>query len=169
MEERLSERIARVSCSSNKEFVLDALAQGIRADGRGCDDCRPCVITPAAHGAGCQVEVQFGRTRVLAAVTSCIVEPYPDKPNKGIVTFSVKLDRCTAMHCTHDNCFTFGPAALFHLSKMMGRTLFWSLCCSAPLSRVKPSMWRLFAFTQANACGDSRYPHTFSNAAVALS
>jgi exosome complex RNA-binding protein Rrp42 (RNase PH superfamily) len=96
MEDRLAERIARVSCSSNKEFVLEALAQGIRADGRGCDDCRACVISPASHGAGCQVEVQCGRTRVLAAVTSCIVEPYPDKPNKGIVTFSVKLDRCVA-------------------------------------------------------------------------
>ncbi len=92
MEERLAERIARVTCASNKEFVLEALAQGIRADGRGCDDCRPCVVSPAAHGGGCQVEVQCGRTRVLAAVSSSIVEPYPDKPNKGIVAFSVKLD-----------------------------------------------------------------------------
>jgi hypothetical protein len=98
MEERIAERIARVTCSSNREFVLEALAQGIRADGRGCDDCRPCLISPAVHGAGCHVEVQCGRTRVLAAVTSCIVEPYPDKPNKGIVTFSVKLDRCADMH-----------------------------------------------------------------------
>jgi len=97
MEERLAERIARVTCSSNKEFVLEALAQGIRADGRGCDDCRPCVISPAAHGAGCQVEVQCGRTRVLASVNSCIVEPYADKPNKGIVTFSVKLDWCALL------------------------------------------------------------------------
>ncbi len=96
MEERLADRIARVTCSSNREFVLEALAQGIRADGRGCDDCRPCLISPAAHGGTCQVEVQYGRTRVLAAISSSIVEPYPDKPNKGIVTFGVKLDWCAA-------------------------------------------------------------------------
>ena len=97
MEERLAERIARVACSNNKEFVLEALTQGVRADGRGCDDCRPCLVRPAAHGSGCQVEVQCGRTRVLASVSSCIVEPYPDKPNKGIVTFGVKLDWCATV------------------------------------------------------------------------
>ena len=103
MDERLAERIARVTCTSNKEFVLEALTQGIRADGRGCDDCRPRIISPAAHGAGCQVEVQCGRTRVLASVNSCIVEPYPDKPNKGIVTFGVKLDWCALIldACLH--------------------------------------------------------------------
>ena len=101
MEERLADRIARVTCSSNREFVLEALALGIRADGRGCDDCRPCVISPAAHGAACQVEVQYGRTRVLAAISSSIVEPYPDKPNKGIVTFGVKLDWCAAVRPTY--------------------------------------------------------------------
>jgi exosome complex component RRP45 len=97
MEERLADRIARVTCTSNRDFVLEALAQGIRADGRGCDDCRPCVISPSKHGAGCQVEVQYGRTRILAAVTSSIVEPYSDKPNKGIVSFGVKLDWCATV------------------------------------------------------------------------
>ena len=39
----------------------------------------------------CQVEVQFGRTRVLAVVSGSIAQPYDDRPTEGFVSVFASL------------------------------------------------------------------------------
>ncbi|KAJ2760821.1 3'-5'-exoribonuclease [Coemansia sp. BCRC 34490] len=72
-----------------RAFLLDAVAKGVRADGRGPTDLRALRIACGpTHGLA---EVQLGQTRVLARVTCTVARPLPDRPTEGLVQVSAEL------------------------------------------------------------------------------
>jgi len=72
-----------------KAFVLKALREGLRVDGRGPYDFRALIITFGSEYG--HAEVQLGRTRVLAKISCDVVRPYPDKPTEGLLVFNTEL------------------------------------------------------------------------------
>ncbi|KAJ2642201.1 3'-5'-exoribonuclease, partial [Coemansia sp. RSA 1285] len=72
-----------------RAFLLDAVAKGVRADGRGPTDLRALRIACGpTHGLA---EVQLGQTRVLARVTCAVARPLPDRPTEGLVQVNAEL------------------------------------------------------------------------------
>ncbi|KAI9202952.1 ribosomal protein S5 domain 2-type protein [Polychytrium aggregatum] len=71
---------------ANKAFVNSALAEGVRADGRGPYDFRSIKITFGSTPG--HAEAQLGKTRVLARVSCELVRPRPNNPSEGFVKFS---------------------------------------------------------------------------------
>jgi len=70
-------------------FVKDVVAAGKRVDGRGLLDYRDVRVEknvlPNAEGSAL---AHFGDTKVLAGVKFDLMEPFPDKPNEGVITFN---------------------------------------------------------------------------------
>lgn len=69
-------------------FVKDLMARGKRVDGRGLLDYREIGVEknvfPNAEGSAL---ARIGDTKVFAATKFAVMEPYPDKPNEGVVAF----------------------------------------------------------------------------------
>eukprot|EP01066_Platyproteum_vivax_P006741 Platyproteum_vivax@DN2462_c0_g1_i1.p1 len=80
-----------------KAFILEALKQDIRLDGRGCLSPRVVKISllPNANGVA---EVCFGKTRVVCCTAADVVTPYPDRPSEGFVSFNVELSTISGPH-----------------------------------------------------------------------
>lgn len=76
--------------SSNEgHFVLAALSQNIRIDGRSLDQFRPIHLAFGDnHG---QADVRIGKTRVLVNVSAHVVVPYVDRKFDGVFTISTEL------------------------------------------------------------------------------
>ncbi|KAI8049592.1 ribosomal protein S5 domain 2-type protein [Syncephalis plumigaleata] len=75
--------------TTEREFVLAALAQGKRVDGRTPYDTRTIDIQLGpAYGLA---EIALGKTRVVAKVAAQVVRPYPDRPNEGQCQISLEL------------------------------------------------------------------------------
>ena len=74
---------------NEREFILKALADGVRVDGRRPFDTRDLAISCGAGAMGGHVEVQLGLTRVLANVSAEAVEPFPDRPAEGFFQLNV--------------------------------------------------------------------------------
>ncbi|KAJ4461756.1 putative Exosome complex component RRP45B [Paratrimastix pyriformis] len=68
------------------DFLLAALKEGIRVDGRAPTEPRD-VSFSFPHERG-HAEVKMGNTRVLACISAEILAPYPDRPNEGILSFT---------------------------------------------------------------------------------
>lgn len=90
----MSSRRADVASANERVFVRDALAGGLRVDGRGPLDMRAVGLTWRPGAA----EVQLGRTRVLAVVTADMVEPFPDRPAEGFLAFYVNFSPMASPH-----------------------------------------------------------------------
>ncbi|RUS22500.1 hypothetical protein BC937DRAFT_88713 [Endogone sp. FLAS-F59071] len=75
--------------NNEKAFVLQALRERLRVDGRGLYDFRALIITFGSEYG--HAEVQLGRTRVLVKITCDVVRPYPDKPTEGLLVFNTEL------------------------------------------------------------------------------
>ena len=76
-----------VVSTNEKKFILEALTQGFRVDGRQSLDMRQVSIDFAdKHGT---VEVRIGNTRVLATVTADIVAPFDNTPAEGSLNLFV--------------------------------------------------------------------------------
>ncbi|CAI4218795.1 unnamed protein product [Parascedosporium putredinis] len=74
---------------SEKAFVLQAIEEKQRVDGRGLEDYRPLELTFGDdHGVA---EVQLGKTRVLVKVSGEVSTPYTDRPFDGIFTIAAEL------------------------------------------------------------------------------
>ncbi|KHN87499.1 Exosome complex component RRP45 [Toxocara canis] len=72
-----------------KEFILSALAENLRTDGRKCDEFRVLkVIVGAEFGTSL---VMAGNTKVLAKISCCIVEPKSARGNMGAVEVHVDM------------------------------------------------------------------------------
>lgn len=100
-----------------REFIASALAEGVRADGRGLSDARSPRVTlgPAAGTA----EVRLGDTKVLAVVSAELIEPFADRPTEGTFALSVELSPMASP------AFETGrptPAAV-ELSRMLERAI----------------------------------------------
>ncbi|KAF8980835.1 hypothetical protein BGZ46_003653 [Entomortierella lignicola] len=75
--------------TNEREFVLSALKEGARIDGRKFYDFRTLRLSFGSdYGA---VEVQLGNTRVLAKVSCEVIRPYADKPTEGFLMFNTEL------------------------------------------------------------------------------
>ncbi|KAK9727653.1 3'-5'-exoribonuclease [Basidiobolus ranarum] len=74
---------------NERNFVLQALREGHRIDGRGPYDFRSLKISLGPELG--QAEIQLGRTRVLAKVSCEVTRPYPDKPTEGFLIFNTEL------------------------------------------------------------------------------
>ncbi|KAI9489059.1 ribosomal protein S5 domain 2-type protein [Zychaea mexicana] len=71
------------------DFVLAALNEKRRVDGRGIYDVRSLQISFGADYG--QVEIQLGRTRVAAKVSAKVERPRNDKPTEGILLFNTEI------------------------------------------------------------------------------
>ncbi|CDR36769.1 CYFA0S01e04302g1_1 [Cyberlindnera fabianii] len=75
--------------TNEREFVLEALRQGIRTDGRNLDEPRPVEIT--LHEQYGFVEVKMGKTRVVCRISAEIVAPFEDRPFEGLFHVSTEI------------------------------------------------------------------------------
>ncbi|KAF7533476.1 hypothetical protein G7054_g7037 [Neopestalotiopsis clavispora] len=74
---------------NEKAFLVQALQEGHRLDGRGFEQFRKLEL---AFGDQYGVaDVTLGKTRVLAKVSAEVTAPYPDRPFDGIFTISSEL------------------------------------------------------------------------------
>ncbi|KAJ2961073.1 hypothetical protein NQZ79_g3574 [Umbelopsis isabellina] len=74
---------------NEKQFVLRALKDGLRTDGRRPYDFRSIQISFLSEYG--HVQIQLGRTRVSAKVTAEVVRPRPDKPTEGLLLFNTEI------------------------------------------------------------------------------
>ncbi|TPX34503.1 hypothetical protein SmJEL517_g02862 [Synchytrium microbalum] len=71
--------------TNERKFILEALASGRREDGRSKNEYRGLRISPyPKYGT---VEVQLGRTRVMANVSGEIIKPNNSSANEGTIRF----------------------------------------------------------------------------------
>lgn len=75
-------------------FLLQALKQGRRVDGREIYDMRSVEITLGSDYG--YVEVQLGRTRVAANVSAEVVRPHADKPTEGLLLLNTEISPMAA-------------------------------------------------------------------------
>ncbi|EEB09606.1 exosome subunit Rrp45 [Schizosaccharomyces japonicus yFS275] len=75
--------------TNNRDFILEALSNGVRLDGREMHAFRQPVIKFGDKFG--EVDVSLGETRVLCHITAQIAKPYPDKPFDGIFTIHTEL------------------------------------------------------------------------------
>jgi len=80
--------------TSQKEFILTALKQGLRSDGRTLLQPRGIELVFGEELGS--VECKFGKTRVLADVSATIVKPRPDRPYEGILTIHSEISPMAA-------------------------------------------------------------------------
>jgi len=75
-----------------RDHIVSLLDHGKRTDGRAFDEYRKISIIPdyiqKAEGSAI---AKIGRTKVIAGVKTQLGAPYPDSPNKGVVTATVEL------------------------------------------------------------------------------
>ncbi|KAK5135506.1 hypothetical protein LTR08_005141 [Meristemomyces frigidus] len=70
-------------------FLLAALRDNIRLDGRALDAYRPITLAfPAEYGVA---DVRLGKTRVLAKISCEVVAPYADRKFEGVFTIACEL------------------------------------------------------------------------------
>jgi len=80
------------SCES--AFLLEALWEGKRLDGRTVNDMRDLEITYGSMFGSCQV--CLGPTRVVAQVSASVTEPRLTRPNEGVLFVNVELSPMAA-------------------------------------------------------------------------
>ncbi|KAI8622153.1 ribosomal protein S5 domain 2-type protein [Chytriomyces sp. MP71] len=81
---------ATLVSTSERTFVLEALREGVRVDGRGTYEFRDLSITLGGGGFG-SAEVLLGKTRVLANVSAEVVRPTAASPTEGAVLFNTSF------------------------------------------------------------------------------
>lgn len=72
-------------------FIRQALAQGLRLDGRQLFDYREIDLTLTRGERSSLAEVVVGSTRVVCKVIGDVVTPFPDRPTEGILQFAVDV------------------------------------------------------------------------------
>ena len=78
--------------SAESIFILRAVEEGLRVDGRKRLEQRPVAIAFGAESsASGSVQVRMGTTKVLAVATAELVAPYADRPTEGVLQFFVEL------------------------------------------------------------------------------
>jgi exosome complex component RRP42 len=76
----------------NRNFIYQLTKSGQRIDKRGPDDFRSISIeTNVIDTAEGSARVHLGNTDILVGVKIGLGEPYPDTPNKGILTTNAEL------------------------------------------------------------------------------
>jgi len=78
---------------NEREFIANALNEGLRIDGRSPYDYRELSITFRGLG---HAEASIGSTRCMCSVSAEIVEPPPERPNAGILQTYCELSPMAA-------------------------------------------------------------------------
>ncbi|KAK7790710.1 hypothetical protein R5R35_007950 [Gryllus longicercus] len=81
---------------SEKTFILSALSETRRLDGRKLDEFRPMKIHFGSDW-GCCI-VTLGQTKVIAQVSCEVQQPKPTRPNEGLLLLFVELSPMGAPH-----------------------------------------------------------------------
>ncbi|KAG9006734.1 hypothetical protein FRB94_013858 [Tulasnella sp. JGI-2019a] len=79
---------------SQKEFVVGALKEGLRTDGRSLLQGRDVQLTFGEELGS--VECRFGKTRVIADILATIVRPRTDRPFEGIMSIHSEISPMAA-------------------------------------------------------------------------
>lgn len=75
--------------NNEREFLLTALRENVRLDGRAFDQFRDVQL---AFGEEYGVaDVRVGKTRVMVNISADVVTPYPDRKFDGVLTISTEL------------------------------------------------------------------------------
>ncbi len=78
--------------NNTKEYLLQRLKDetGVpREDNRTHDKYRKISITPLTKNLNSPIEVKIGETLIISQIYSKLTSPYIDKPNEGIISFSI--------------------------------------------------------------------------------
>jgi exosome complex RNA-binding protein Rrp42 (RNase PH superfamily) len=75
--------------NNERAFILQALKEGIRLDGRGVEDFRDLNISFGPNYG--TVHLTLGGTRIFTTVSAEIVRPFPESPNEGQLVFNAEI------------------------------------------------------------------------------
>ncbi|KAK2774004.1 hypothetical protein FQN53_003868 [Emmonsiellopsis sp. PD_33] len=85
--------------ANERAFILEALHQNVRLDGRALDQLRPLNVSFGDEYG--HVKVQLGKTSVIVRISAEVTMPRAERENDGIFTVSVELnDMASAGHET---------------------------------------------------------------------
>lgn len=77
---------------SIKQNKINAIAKGIRLDGRSIHQVRPITVkTGVVSTADGSAQVSFGDTEVIAGVKLAVEKPFPDTPEDGVLMVNAEL------------------------------------------------------------------------------
>ncbi|GAX79778.1 hypothetical protein CEUSTIGMA_g7218.t1 [Chlamydomonas eustigma] len=74
---------------NDKSFILKALKDEVRVDGRKLYDYRKLKFSFSLDDCSCTLAM--GSTRVMSVVAASLESPFPDRPNEGSIRFNVEL------------------------------------------------------------------------------
>ncbi|KAJ1657083.1 3'-5'-exoribonuclease [Dispira simplex] len=80
--------------NNEREFVIEAIQQGLRVDGRSVEAQRDISVTYGEDFGN--VQVAYGSTQVLAQVSCEVMRPFPDRPAEGFLTITTELSAMAA-------------------------------------------------------------------------
>jgi len=75
-----------------RDFIRNLAKKGRRIDGRAFDDMRPITIeTAVVSSAEGSARVKIGKSDVLAGIKMSMGTPFPDTPDKGVMTTNAEM------------------------------------------------------------------------------
>ncbi|KAL6235013.1 hypothetical protein BDW75DRAFT_240608 [Aspergillus navahoensis] len=74
---------------AERDFILDALREGVRLDGRGTDQLRPLTLSFGEEYG--HVKVQLGKTSLIVRISAEVGKPHDDRPFDGIFNIAMEL------------------------------------------------------------------------------
>lgn len=76
--------------ANEKTYLVEALKQGFRLDGRGMEEMREPKISISKSEYG-YIEVELGKTKLAVRVSCEISKPFEDRPFEGIFTINTEV------------------------------------------------------------------------------
>ncbi|PLN84883.1 exoribonuclease complex, subunit Rrp45 [Aspergillus taichungensis] len=74
---------------AERDFILNALREGVRLDGRDADQLRPLKVSFGEEYG--HVKVQLGKTSLIVRISSEVTKPHDDRPFDGLFTIALEL------------------------------------------------------------------------------
>jgi exosome complex component RRP45 len=90
------QRVPPSLSKAESSFILQAIGDGLRVDGRRPLEPRELSVAFGAEPGS--VQVRLGDTKVLAVASAELIEPYADRPTEGMLQLFVELSAMAAPH-----------------------------------------------------------------------
>ncbi|KAF5865134.1 hypothetical protein ETB97_005038 [Aspergillus alliaceus] len=74
---------------AERDFILNALREDVRLDGRKADEFRPLNVSFGEEYG--HVKVQLGKTSLVVRISSEVTKPHDDRPFDGVFTIAMEL------------------------------------------------------------------------------